>query len=209
MSVIIHGYTGPLQEGDNLTLTCESHSSLSMAWIFTANGKTPKLISQNRTFHKYSTELSDAGQYTCATYRDHDSVRFSNDHEFVDDLSASVQVEVLEYVPDNSPVEVFTHNIITGGRSTEASVTDTSNSVEVFTHNIIIGDSTTDTPVADNRSSVEVFTHNIITGGSAIGVVIIIITVALAIALVQTCRKQSPFTSCKYKLILLIFTSNL
>ena len=154
MNIVIHGYTGALQEGDNLTLTCESDSHLIRGWIFTPNGKAPKLISQNRTFHKYDTELSDAGEYTCTPYGVH------REAYAYYDLTASVRVEVLK------------------------SVTDNSNSVEVITHNIIIGGGTTNTSVADNRSTVEVFTHNIIIGGSATAVIIFVIIVALVIALV-------------------------
>ena len=144
MNVVIHGYTGPLQEGDNLTLTCERDSNPSLVWIFTANGKMPKLISQNRTINKHGTELSDAGEYTCSIDASdplyiHSYARY--------DLSASVRVEVLKSVSDN---------------------------------------------------------HNIIIGGSAAGVIIIVIIVVLVIALVQTCRKQTRFASCKYTLIMLI-----
>ena len=188
MKITIHGYTGPLQEGHNLTLTCEVDSNLLLIWIFTANGKMPKLISRSRTFFKYGTELSDAGEYTCIlcpTCATTSSVLPKYDHEYYahSDLSASVQVEVLQSVSDNS------------------------NSVEASTYNIITGSGTTNTPATDNRSTVEVFTHDVIIGGSATGVVIIVIIVALVIALVQSCRKQTRFNDCKYKLILLIFSS--
>ena len=184
VNFVIHGYTGPLQEGDDLILTCESDINLPLAWTFTPNGKKPKLISQKRTFHKYGTELSDAGEYTCTAALTATLTAALHHQSIINyDLSASVRVEVLKYVPDNNY------------------------SVEVFTHNITIGGSrpTTDTSVTDNRSSVEVFNHNIITIGSTTGVIISVIIVALVIALVWSCRKQTRFACCKYKLILLIF----
>ena len=177
MNIVIHGYTAALQEGDNLTLTCETDSEIHLGWILTPDGKIPKLISQNRTFHRYGIELSDAGEYTCTPY---DRITRLQAYAYFD-LTASVRVEVLK------------------------SVTDNSNSVEVFTHNIITGFSTTDTSLTDNSNSVEVFTHSIIIGGCAAGVIVIIIIVALVIALVQSCRKQARFARCKYKLILLMF----
>ena len=205
VNFVIHGYTGPLQEGDNLTLTCESDLPLSKVWIVTPNGQKPKLMSQIRTLHKYGIELADAGVYTCTTDDQDFFIRRALKQLNSMKESASIRVEVLKSASDNNSfVAVFTHNSF-GASTTDASITDNSSSAEVFTHNIIIGDRTTDASVTDTNNSVEVLTYNIIIGGSAVSVIVVVINMVLVIALVQSCRNQKRLTSCKYNLILLIF----
>ena len=60
------GYTGPLQPGDNLSLTCTAQPSDNFNWTFTPYGGSPGPVAFGQSFSKQHLQESDAGTYACA-----------------------------------------------------------------------------------------------------------------------------------------------
>ena len=68
--MIIEGYTSPLQEDDELNLTCRvvGVEASHFTWLYASTkGHKPREISQSHFYSKPHVRSSDEGQYTCLT----------------------------------------------------------------------------------------------------------------------------------------------